>query len=123
MFDFKDRRKDSRYPVTEQLSIRFNNNFLNGTECSDISLGGMCIVVEDEIDKGHKYGTVFLVQKYKEEVIFFESRFRKIWDNPVFVDRNDIRIGVKFLDIDSRNFDSLCKIISIQDKIENKHPN
>ena len=51
MFKFKDRRKEARYPVTEQLSVRFNDNFLNGTECSDISLGGMCIVFEDKIDK------------------------------------------------------------------------
>ena len=123
MFTSKERRRDSRYPVTEQLSIRFNDNFLNGTECSDISLGGMCIVIEDKIDKKYQYGTVFLVQKYGDEVIFFESRFRKIWDNPVYVDRKDIRIGVKFLDIDTRNFDNLQKIISIQEKIKNKHHN
>jgi len=123
MFNFKERRRDSRYPVTEQLSVRFNDNFLNGTECSDISLGGMCIVIEDKIDKKYQYGTVFLVQKYNEEVIFFESRFRKIWDNPVYVDRQDTRIGIKFLDIDTRNFDNLQKIISIQEEIRNKHHN
>ena len=83
----------------------------------------MCIVIEDKIDKKYQYGTVFLVQKYGDEVIFFESRFRKIWDNPVYVDRKDIRIGVKFLDIDTRNFDNLQKIISIQEKIKNKHHN
>ena len=123
MFSYKERRRDSRYPVTEQLSVRFNDNFLNGTECSDISLGGMCIVIEDKIDKKYQYGTVFLVQKYNDEVIFFESRFRKIWDNPVYVDREDTRIGIKFLDIDNRNFDNLQKIISIQEKIKNKHHN
>ena len=123
MFKPKERRRDSRYPVTEQLSLRFNDNFLNGTECSDISLGGMCIVIEDKIDKEYKYGTVFLVQKYEDEVIFFESQFRKIWDNPVYVDREDTRIGVKFLDIDTRNFDNLQRIITIQEKIKNKHHN
>lgn len=123
MFKFKERRRNTRYPVTEQLSVRFNNTFLNGTECSDISVGGMCIVIDDKIDKEYKYGTVFLVQKYGDEVIFFESRFRKIWDNPVYVDRKDTRMGVKFLDIDTRNFDNLQRIISIQEKIKNKHHN
>ena len=52
----------------------------------------------------------------RDEVIFFESRFRKIWESPVYVDRDDIRIGVKFLDLDPGNFDSLCKIISLQEQ-------
>lgn len=123
MFKFKDRRKNSRYPVTEQLSLRFNDNFLNGTECSDISLGGMCIVVEDKIDEKYNYGTVFLVQKYGKEVIFFESRFRKIWDSLVFVDRKDTRMGVKFLDTDDKNLKNLSRIVSLQEKIKNKHHN
>ena len=123
MFKFKDRRKDSRYPVTEQLSVKFNDNFLNGTECSDISMGGMCIVVEDKINQEFKYGTLFLVQKYGEEIIFFESRFRKIWDSLVFVDRKDTRIGVKFLDIDEKNLKNLSRIISLQEELKNPHHN
>ena len=118
---FKDRRKYPRYPVIKQLSVRFNNTFLNGTECSDISLGGMCIVVEDKIDEKYKYGIVFLVQKYGEEVIFFESKFMKMWDNPVYVDRNDTRMGVKFLDVDDKNLKSLSRIVSLQEEQKKRH--
>ncbi len=118
---FKDRRKYPRHPVIEQLSVRFNNTFLNGTECSDISLGGMCIVVEDKIDEKNKYGIVFLVQKYGEEVIFFESKFMKMWGNLVYVDRNDTRMGVKFLDVDDKNLKSLSRIVSLQEKQKKRH--
>jgi hypothetical protein len=55
-----------------------------------------------------------LVQKYDKELIFFESKFVRLWDNLVYVDRKDTRMGVRFIDIDPRNFDSLCKIISLQ---------
>ena len=121
MSKFKERRKYPRYPVIEQLTVRFNDTFLNGTECSDISYGGMCIVVDDKIGKEVKYGIVFLVQKYKEEVIFFESKFMKMWDNLVYVDRNDTRMGVKFLDIDDKNLKSLSRIITIQEEQRKQH--
>ena len=123
MSKFKERRKYPRYPAIEQLTVRFNDTFFNGTECSDISYGGMCIVVDDRIGKEVKYGIVFLVQKYKEEVIFFESKFMKMWDNLVYVDRNDTRIGVKFLDIDDNNLKSLSRIISLQEKQKKRHHN
>lgn len=111
---FKERRKKTRYPITEQLSVRFNDEFLNGTECSDISLGGMCIVLDDKIKNDDKYGIVMLVQKYNKEVLFFESKFVRLWDNFVYVNRKDTRIGVKFIDLDPKNFDSLCRIISLK---------
>lgn len=110
----KERRKERRLPVTEQLSVRFNDEFLNGTECSDISLGGMCIVVDDSIENNNKYGTVMLVRKYDKETILFESKFVRLWDNHVYIDRKDTRLGVKFVDLDSKNFTSLDRIIYLQ---------
>jgi len=110
----KERRKYRRLPVTEQLSVRFNDEFLRGTECSDISIGGMCIVFDDVIKNNNKYGTVMLVQKYDEETIFFQSKFVRLWDNLVYVDRKDTRMGVKFIELDSENFESLNKIIDMQ---------
>ncbi len=110
----KERRKERRLSVTEQLSVRFNDEFLEGTECSDISLGGMCIVVDDPIKKNIKYGTVMLVRKYDKETIFFESKFVRLWDNLVYIDRKDTRLGVKFVDLDSKNFTSLDRILYLQ---------
>lgn len=111
---FKNRRRHQRYPITVQVSVRFGDTFLDGTECSDISLGGMCVVVNEEIEKNWKYGTVMLVQKYGDETIVFESNFTRLWDNHVYVNRKDTRIGIKFRDIDSTNFNNLCKLISYQ---------
>ena len=122
MSEFEERRKYTRYPVIEQLSVRFNNTFLKRTECTDLSMGGMCIVVEDKIDEIANYGIVFLVQKYGEEVIFFESKFIIMWDRRVSADRDDIRLGVKFFDVDDENLNSLSRIVSLkEEQIKQRH--
>lgn len=111
---FKNRRKYQRYPVTVQVSVRYGENFLEGTECSDISLGGMCVVVNDKIEQKFDAGVVMLVQKCGEETVFFESDFVRLWDNLVYFNKNDTRLGIRFKNIDPKNFDSLCKILSFQ---------
>ncbi|MGD9200356.1 MAG: PilZ domain-containing protein [Chitinispirillia bacterium] len=113
---FKNRRKHQRYPITVQVSVRFGDNFLEGSECSDISLGGMCVVVNDKISKNNNAGVVMLVQKCGEETVFFESDFVRLWDNLVYTDSNDTRLGIRFKNIDQKNFDSLCKILSFQEE-------
>ena len=113
---FTERRKHPRMPVMEQLSVRFNDEFLEGTECSDLSLGGMCIVFDDTIKNKNKYGIVMLVQKYDNEVIFFESKFVRLWDCHIFVDRKDTRMGVKFIDMDDKNFKSLNRLIDLHEE-------
>jgi len=111
------RRKSSRFLVTEQVSVRFENGeFLEGTECHDISLGGMCIIIPHKIDTECKYGTVMLALAFNAEVILFESRFVRIWDGPVFVDRDDTRMGVKFIDIAGTNLENLKRIVALQSK-------
>ena len=113
---FKNRRKDQRYPITVQVSVRFGENFLEGTECSDISLGGMCVVVNNKINKNYTSGVVMLVQKWGKETVFFESDFVRLWDNLVYFNSNDTRLGIRFKNIDKENFDSLCKILSFQEE-------
>lgn len=118
---FSEKRCAKRYLITEQVTVRFeDDSFLNGTECSDISLGGMCVVLDERIEKKQKYGIIMMVHKYGDEVVMFESRFVRLWDRPVFVDRNDTRMGIKFIDLDPKNFDSLCRIIDIQSDTEHK---
>lgn len=113
---FKNRRKYQRYPVTVQISVRFGENFLEGSECSDISLGGMCVVVNEKIKEKSNNGVVMLVQKCGDEVIFFESDFVRLWDNLVYFNSKDTRLGIRFRNVDMKNFDSLCKIISYQEE-------
>ena len=113
----KERRKNHRFPVTEQLSVRFNDECLDGTECSDISKGGMCICFNDSVNTDSRYGTLMLVQKFDDEVIFFESKFVRLWDTLVYLDKKDTRMGIKFMDIDSENIDNLNKILSLQKSV------
>ena len=112
-----NRRRHHRYPVTVQLSVRFGTNFLEGTECSDISFGGMCVVLNERINIKSSEGVVMLAQQCGEEIIFFESDFVRLWDNRVFFNRNDTRMGIRFKNVDMKNFDNLCKIISYQDEL------
>ena len=113
---FKNRRKDQRYPITVQVSVKIGDSFLEGTECSDISLGGMCVVVNNKINRNYTSGIVVLVQKCGEETVSFESDFVRLWDNLVYFDSNDTRLGIRFKNIDKDNFDSLCKILSFQEE-------
>ncbi len=114
---FKERRVNDRIPVTEQLSVRFNDEFLDGTECSDISKGGMCICFSDSINTDSRYGTLMLAQKYDNETIFFESKFFRLWDSLVYLDKKNTRMGVKFIDIDDKNIENLDKILSMQNSV------
>lgn len=113
----KERRENNRYVFTEKITIQFDDEFLDGTETSDISLGGMCIIVKSKINKHHKYGTVMIVQKFKKEVVMFETKFVKLWDNSVYLDKEDTRIGIKFINVDPKNYNSLCKIIDLQEEL------
>lgn len=118
MLMFKNNRHHTRYPVIEKLSLRFENEFLNGTECSNISLGGMCILIDDKISSNDKYGTLMLAQKMGDDIILFEADFVRLWDRLAFADSDDRRMGIKFINIDKENHKKLLKIISTQDKME-----
>ena len=108
-----ERRKNSRYSCDLRLSVEIGDTTFDTTECSNISLGGMCIVVDDKVDKSEKYGTLTLLQKSDEEEVCFNAKLLILWSNFKYIDRNDTtRVGVKFKDLDPENIKKLQKIIS-----------
>ncbi len=111
---FKDRRKFSRYPCDLTMSVEIGDSTFTTTECSNISLGGMCIVVDNKVDKSIKFGTLHLTKKCDSEEINFQAKLIILWSNFKYVDRFDTRIGVMFKDLDSENKENLQKIISTQ---------
>jgi c-di-GMP-binding flagellar brake protein YcgR len=111
---FKERRKHSRYQCDLRLSVEIGDTTFKTTECSNISMGGMCIVVDDKVDKTIKYGTLTLVQRKDEEEISFNVKLLILWSNFKYVDRRDTLIGVKFKGLDPENSKKLKKIISSQ---------
>lgn len=105
-----NRRKDTRYALDSKVTITMNDVILDGTECRNISMGGMCIAIEDKLDNW-KNGLLIMVHKFDEEVIFFSSKFRVLWKNMEPSDRKESLIGVHFHETDPKNFEFLSRII------------
>lgn len=109
----ENRRNDQRYPLSSKITITMNDVILNKTECRNISLGGMCIAISDKIDNW-KNGLLIMVHKFEEEVVFFTTKFKVLWNNDKSSNRKETLIGVNFKDIDPKNFDFLSRIIHHQ---------
>lgn len=116
---YRERRKHSRYSCDLKLSVEIGNTTFKTSECSNISLGGMCIVVDDKVDKKIKYANLTLIQKNKDEEISVNAKLLILWSNFKYVDRSDTRLGVKFKDLDPENMKNLQKIIEFQENNPN----
>ena len=106
----ENRRKDTRYTLSSKVTVTMNDVILDGTECRNISLGGMCLAVNDKLDNW-KDGLLILVHKFDKEVIFFSSKFRVLWKNMKSSKRKESLIGVYFQETDPKNFEILSRII------------
>ena len=106
----ENRRKDQRFPLSSKITLTMNDSILNETECRNISLGGMCITVNDKIDNLEN-GLLIMVHKFDEEIIFFTTKFKVSWNNTNFPNRKEALFGVNFTDIDPKNLDFLSRII------------
>ncbi|MBN1984013.1 MAG: PilZ domain-containing protein [Chitinivibrionales bacterium] len=110
-----DRRKNARYRFEEKISVTFNSEILTASGCSDISLGGMCIILPEAVDVSkNRKGKLSLMQKINNETVVFEADFASLWNSLVSLKGKQSRLGIKFVELNPHNFENLCKIIDNQ---------
>lgn len=114
----ENRRKDTRYSLSSRVTVTMNDVILNDTECINISMGGMCLAINDKLDNW-KDGLLILVHKFDKEVIFFSSKFRVLWKNMKSSKKEDSLIGINFQETDPKNFEFLSRIIHYQSNMAN----
>ncbi|MFW5775183.1 MAG: PilZ domain-containing protein [Chitinivibrionales bacterium] len=103
-------RKEKRVNVTVGVSVRLNGRLVHGTSCSNISQGGMCIRFEGEPPVGDS-GELWLTKQYEDEVISFESAFRRLWVKPVDIGSRAMRMGVRFIQVGAEDRYALSCIL------------
>ena len=102
-------RIDLRSPV----SITMNERVLEGAECINISMGGMCIQVDEAIEQQQK-GTVEMEYDCGDEKVTFKGEFVIRWIKPVTSERPEKQFGLQFTYYDSKSLTNLARIIITQ---------
>ncbi len=115
---FSNRREFLRCRLSAKITLTIDDVILYGTECKNISKGGMCVVVGDRLDECDD-GMLIMVNKYKDEVIYFKANFIVSWNNILSPNQMSTKIGIAFKDLDSRNREALERIISYQSDVDN----
>ncbi|MFW6253781.1 MAG: PilZ domain-containing protein [Chitinivibrionales bacterium] len=109
-------RKDKRVNITVGISVRIDGAVEHGMSCSNLSAGGMCIRFEGEPPVGDS-GRLWLTKQYQDGVITFESEFRRLWVKPVDIGSRDMRMGVRFIDMDAEHRRALNTIIMREESL------
>ena len=103
------RRNYPRIPLNIPVTITINDTILHEAVCKNISMGGMCISVEENSVKEQEKGTVELHYQCDEETIDFTGEFTIRW---LHVDENNhSEFGLQFTYYDSSNSTSLARIV------------
>ena len=111
-----ERRKNKRIKLNEKITLSINSLEIKGSQTSDISVAGMCILFDSKIElKKNDKGRILLTQRYGKEVISFESDILVLWNNELTGKQTHYRIGIRFLNLDPINFENLCSILSYQE--------
>jgi len=102
-------RIDLRSPVT----ITVNDRVLEDAECINISMGGMCIQVDEAIEQQQK-GTVEMEYDCGDEKVTFKGDFVIRWIKPVTAERPEKQFGLQFTYYDAKSLSNLARIIITQ---------
>ncbi len=110
---FENRRRYPRVPLAADIAVRMKGQLLKGSVCSNVSMGGMCIVFQNHFEEGG-FGKVWLTQNYPDESVVFEADFQKLWVRPITLDQNQKRMGVSFVELHPHHRDNLWRIVRRQ---------
>ena len=102
-------RIDLRSPV----NVTVNDRVLEGTECINISMGGMCIQVDAAIEQQQK-GTVEMEYECDDEKVTFKGEFVIRWIKPAASEGPERQFGLQFTYYDAKSLSNLARIIITQ---------
>ncbi|MBF0429771.1 MAG: PilZ domain-containing protein [Fibrobacteria bacterium] len=107
----QNRRKYPRLLFKAKVEVSIAGRKLSSSICENISVGGMCLIVNDFLPED-VYGNVVLEKKIGKTLITFESKFLRLWDKLVKPGKSSRYIGVKFLEMNEKNASALSTLIS-----------
>ena len=103
------RRNYQRIPLNIPVTIIITDYTLQEAVCKNISMGGMCISVEDSSVEKQENGKVELNYHCEEEIIQFKGEFTIKW---LYVGENNHReFGMQFTYYDASNSTNLARIV------------
>ncbi len=103
------RRNYPRMPLNLPVRVMIDGTWLDDAVCKNISMGGMCISVEDSIVKNQQIGKVELHLYHDDEEIVFSGEFVIKWIK--LSKNNTTEFGLQFTYYDSLNSTNLARIV------------
>ncbi len=104
-----ENREHKRVFLPSAITLKISDRIIRGSECQNISLGGMYVQTKEEIIENEK-GSVTLTIKCGKTFETFQAGFHVVWTDP----NKRFAAGISFSDVDSKNHQSLENIIHHQ---------
>ena len=103
------RRNYPRIPLNLPVTIIINDKPQNNAICKNISMGGMCITVEDTVEREQNGRVEFLYHCEDGEEIAFKGEFTVKWLHEMGNDCKEF--GIQFTYYDPSNLTKLARIV------------
>lgn len=101
-----ENRKHLRVILPTAITLKIDDKVIQGSECQNISLGGMYVKTSEKINENEK-GSLTLTVHCGNKTENFKTNFYVVWTDTV----NKYGVGICFTNIDSDNLQSLENII------------
>ena len=111
-----NRRRHPRIPIETTIRLRIGGRDFFPLRAFNISMGGMCVHVDRQFEKGKK-GRLYLSQQCPGELIEIETPVKILWVGTLLPDCPDLFMGMEFIRMKRRHQDSLLKLLRIQGNI------
>ncbi|HEX2959835.1 MAG TPA: PilZ domain-containing protein [Chitinispirillaceae bacterium] len=107
----QNRRMYTRYSFTIAITLFQNDTAIHCSECRNISHGGMCVILDENISL-NGIVTVVLSKMIGKNMVDLKADCRVAWqDNQGSYD-NGKMLGLEFISIDNENGYNLEKILA-----------
>lgn len=109
--NYSNRRNYTRYAFTVAVTLFQNELMYRCNECSNISRGGMCVVLRNTTFIQGRV-TVTLSKIYDSTLVDFQAECKVAWQDMNGGYNNSRMLGLEFISMDYHNSEALEKILS-----------
>jgi c-di-GMP-binding flagellar brake protein YcgR len=103
-------REHYRVPIEVPVAIKLNGDTLVDATCHDISMGGMGLLLNSEIEP-KSCGLVTMRYEQQGSKILFSAKFSVAWAHHQDANDSRKRAGIQFIEIDESNKTNLAQIL------------
>jgi c-di-GMP-binding flagellar brake protein YcgR len=112
-----NRRRHPRIPFFNDIRLRVGKTDLFPIRCTNLSMGGMCVYIGEEFERGTK-GKLWMTRSSPEGEVSFEADIKILWIQPVPPDNKNLRTGIEFVKMKRKCQDALLQILRTEATIE-----